>query len=102
SIALRDGKDAHVGQVVMDEFHFYAEADRGWAWQIPILELPQAQFILMSATLRDVSMFEKDLTRRPTRPTSVVRSAPRPVPLSYEYKLSPLTETLTELLETKQ
>ncbi len=102
SIALRDGRSADVGQVVMDEFHFYAEADRGWAWQIPILELPQAQFILMSATLGDVSMFEKDLTRRTGRPTAVVRSATRPVPLSYEYKLTPLTETLTELLETKQ
>ncbi len=64
SIALRDGKDADVGQVVMDEFHFYAEQDRGWAWQIPLLELPQAQFVLMSATLGDVSFFEKDLTRR--------------------------------------
>lgn len=102
SIALRDGKHADVGQVVMDEFHFYAEADRGWAWQIPILELPQAQFILMSATLGDVAMFEKDLTRRTGRPTSVVRSATRPVPLSYEYRLTPLTETLTELLETRQ
>lgn len=102
SIALRDGKHADVGQVVMDEFHFYAEADRGWAWQIPILELPQAQFILMSATLGDVAMFEKDLTRRTGRPTSVVRSATRPVPLSYEYVLTPLTETITELLATKQ
>ncbi|MFF3561774.1 DEAD/DEAH box helicase [Streptomyces sp. NPDC002574] len=102
SIALRDGKDADIGQVVMDEFHFYAEADRGWAWQIPLLELPQAQFLLMSATLGDVSRFEKDLTRRTGRPTTVVRSATRPVPLSYEYKLTPLTETLTELLETRQ
>ncbi|MDX3071499.1 DEAD/DEAH box helicase [Streptomyces sp. MI02-7b] len=102
SIALRDGKDADIGQVVMDEFHFYAEPDRGWAWQIPLLELPQAQFLLMSATLGDVSRFEKDLTRRTGRPTSVVRSATRPVPLSYEYRLTPLTETLTELLETRQ
>ncbi|MEU4112197.1 DUF3516 domain-containing protein [Streptomyces sp. NPDC027717] len=102
SIALRDGKDADIGQVVMDEFHFYAEGDRGWAWQIPLLELPQAQFILMSATLGDVSFFEKDLARRTGRPTAVVRSATRPVPLSYEYRLTPLTETLTELLETRQ
>ena len=102
SIALRDGRHADIGQVVMDEFHFYAEPDRGWAWQIPILELPQAQFILMSATLGDVSMFEKDLTRRTGRPTSVVRSATRPVPLSYEYRLTPITETLTELLDTRQ
>ncbi|MDX3235511.1 DUF3516 domain-containing protein [Streptomyces sp. ME03-5709C] len=102
SIALRDGKDADIGQVVMDEFHFYAEPDRGWAWQIPLLELPQAQFLLMSATLGDVTRFEKDLTRRTGRPTAVVRSATRPVPLSYEYRLTPLTETLTELLETRQ
>ncbi|MEU4893155.1 DUF3516 domain-containing protein [Streptomyces sp. NPDC044780] len=102
SIALRDGKDADIGQVVMDEFHFYAEPDRGWAWQIPLLELEQAQFILMSATLGDVSRFEEDLTRRTGRPTAVVRSATRPVPLSYEYRTTPLTETLTELLETQQ
>ncbi|MEU1626546.1 DUF3516 domain-containing protein [Streptomyces sp. NPDC020096] len=102
SIALRDGRDADVGQVVMDEFHFYAEPDRGWAWQIPLLELPQAQFLLMSATLGDMSRFEEDLTRRTGRPTAVVRSATRPVPLSYEYRTTPMTETLTELLETHQ
>jgi superfamily II RNA helicase len=102
SIALRDGRNADVGQVVMDEFHFYAEPDRGWAWQIPLLELPQAQFLLMSATLGDVARFEEDLTRRTGRPTAVVRSVTRPVPLSYEYRSTPLTETLTELLETRQ
>ncbi|MFG2531157.1 DEAD/DEAH box helicase [Streptomyces sp. NPDC048516] len=102
SIALRDGKDADIGQVVMDEFHFYAEPDRGWAWQIPLLELPQAQFILMSATLGDMARFEEDLTRRTGKPTSVVRSATRPVPLSYEYRTTAMTETLTELLETRQ
>ncbi|MFI9079881.1 DEAD/DEAH box helicase [Streptomyces sioyaensis] len=102
SIALRDGKDADIGQVVMDEFHFYAEPDRGWAWQIPLLELPQAQFVLMSATLGDMSRFEADLTRRTGKPTSLVRSATRPVPLSYEYRTTAMTETLTELLETRQ
>ncbi|MBE9500004.1 DUF3516 domain-containing protein [Streptomyces sp. GKU 257-1] len=102
SIALRDGADADVGQVVMDEFHFYAEPDRGWAWQIPLLELPQAQFVLMSATLGDVSRFKEDLARRTGRSTAVVRSATRPVPLSYEYRTTGLTETLTELLETHQ
>ena len=64
SIALRDGADADVGQVVMDEFHFYADPERGWAWQVPLIELPKAQFVLMSATLGDVSRFEADLTRR--------------------------------------
>lgn len=102
NIALREGADADIGQVVMDEFHFYAEPDRGWAWQVPLLELPQAQFLLMSATLGDVSRFEKDLTRRTGRPTAVVTSAQRPVPLHYQYVRTPLHETLEELLATGQ
>src|SRR5690606_36783845 len=96
NIALREGADADIGQVVMDEFHFYAEPDRGWAWQVPLLELPQAQFLLMSATLGDVSRFEKDLTRRTGRPTAVVTSAQRPVPLHYQYVRTPLHETLEQ------
>ncbi|MFC7387965.1 DEAD/DEAH box helicase [Sphaerisporangium rhizosphaerae] len=101
NIALRDGARADIGQVVMDEFHFYAEPDRGWAWQVPLLELPQVQFVLMSATLGDVTRFETDLTRRTGRETSVVRSATRPVPLYYSYRTTPLHETLEELLSTQ-
>jgi superfamily II RNA helicase len=102
SIALRDGADADVGQVVMDEFHFYADPERGWAWQVPLLELPRAQFLLMSATLGDVSRFEEDLTRRTGRPTAVVSSAERPVPLVFSFAMEPLHETLKELLGTNQ
>jgi superfamily II RNA helicase len=102
SIALREGRLADVGQVVMDEFHFYADPDRGWAWQVPLIELPQAQFVLMSATLGDVSRFELDLSRRTGRATAVVSSADRPVPLVFSYVLTPLHETLTELLDTRQ
>lgn len=102
NLALREGDRADVGQVIMDEFHFYAEPDRGWAWQVPIIELPQAQFILMSATLGDTTRFVDDLTRRTGRPTAVVRSAERPVPLIFSYAMTPLHETLEELLETKQ
>ena len=102
SIALRDGAEADVGQVVMDEFHFYADPDRGWAWQVPLIELPRAQFLLMSATLGDVSRFEADLARRTGRPTAVVCSAERPVPLLFSYVVQPLHETLEELLKTDQ
>jgi superfamily II RNA helicase len=102
NIALRDGADADVGQVVMDEFHFYADPDRGWAWQVPLVELPRAQFLLMSATLGDVTRFEKDLTRRTGRPTAVVRSAARPVPLLFSYVMTALHETVEELLATRQ
>jgi superfamily II RNA helicase len=107
NIALRDGgsaSGADVGQVliVMDEFHFYADPDRGWAWQVPLLELPRAQFVLMSATLGDVTRFETDLTWRTGRPTAVIHSAERPVPLVFSFVLEPLHETLKELLSTNQ
>jgi superfamily II RNA helicase len=102
NVALRDGAAADVGQVVMDEFHFYADPDRGWAWQVPLLELPKAQFILMSATLGDVKRFETDLTWRTGRPTAVIATAERPVPLVFSYVTEPLHETLAELLSTGQ
>jgi superfamily II RNA helicase len=102
NLALREGADADVGQVVMDEFHFYAEPDRGWAWQVPLIELPQAQFILMSATLGDVTRFVGDLSQRTGRTTAVVSNAERPVPLTFEYATTPLHETIEELLTTKQ
>jgi superfamily II RNA helicase len=102
NIALRDGADADAGLVIMDEFHFYTDPDRGWAWQVPLVELPRAQFLLMSATLGDVSRFERDLTRRTGKPTAVVRSAERPVPLLFSYVMTPLHETVEELLATRQ
>src|SRR3954449_9771037 len=64
NLALREGADSPVAMVVMDEFHYYADPDRGWAWQVPLLELPRAQFLLMSATLGDVTRFQAELTRR--------------------------------------
>jgi superfamily II RNA helicase len=102
NIALRHGERADVGQVVMDEFHFYADPERGWAWQVPLIELPQAQFLLMSATLGDVSRFVDDLAQRTGRATAVVSSAERPVPLMFSYAMTPLHETIQELLSTRQ
>jgi hypothetical protein len=100
NIALREGSDADIGQVVMDEFHFYADPQRGWAWQVPLLELPTVQFLLMSATLGDVSFFESDLRRRTGRQVAVVTSAERPVPLTFSYSIEPMHELLDELLST--
>src|SRR5215475_2412037 len=102
NIALRDGADADADLVIMDEFHYYADPERGWAWQVPLLELPKVQFLLMSATLGDVSRFEVDLTHRTGRPTAVVSSAERPVPLAFSFAMEPLHETLKELLATNQ
>ena len=95
-------RDADIGLVVMDEFHFYGDPDRGWAWQVPLLELPKAQFLLMSATLGDVTFLREDLTRRTGRPTALVANAERPVPLHYYYATTPMHETIGDLLDTKQ
>jgi superfamily II RNA helicase len=100
NLALREGDQAPVDQVVMDEFHFYADPDRGWAWQVPLLTLPQAQFVLMSATLGDVRRFRDDLTMRTDRPTAVVTSVDRPVPLDFEFRHTPMHQTIDELLAT--
>ncbi|SEE32185.1 DEAD/DEAH box helicase [Ruania alba] len=98
--ALRTGEDTDAGQVVMDEFHFYADPQRGWAWQVPLLELTSAQFLLMSATLGDVSFFAEDLTRRTGAPVAVIANTERPVPLTFTYSVEPLNELITELLGT--
>ena len=99
NIALREGEEAPVDDVVMDEFHWYADRDRGVAWQAPLLTLPRTRFLLMSATLGDVTFFEQALTRRTGRPTAVVTSSERPVPLEYAYSEEPLAQAVERLVE---
>ena len=100
NIALRDGADAAIDQVVMDEFHYYSEPDRGWAWQVPLLELPKTHFLLMSATLGDTGWLEKDLTERTGRETTLVAGTTRPVPLDFSYVFTPVHETIEEILSS--
>ena len=96
--ALREGGDLDADTVVMDEFHYYADPQRGWAWQVPLLELPRAQMVLMSATLGDVSFFVRDLHERTGREVAVVDDAVRPVPLEMEYAVEPIGELLQRLV----
>jgi superfamily II RNA helicase len=98
NMALREGGQARIHDVVMDEFHFYADRERGVAWQVPLLALAQARFLLMSATLGDTGFFEEALTRLSGRPAVTVRSRERPVPLEYAYVDTPLALTIERLL----
>jgi superfamily II RNA helicase len=98
NIALREGPAANVRDVVMDEFHYYADRERGVAWQVPLLTLPQTRFLLMSATLGDTAFFEEELTRLTRRQTVSVVSTDRPVPLAFEYSELPLAKTLESLV----
>ncbi len=100
NLALREGAEATLGCAVMDEFHWFADPQRGWAWQVPLLELPRTRFVLLSATLGDVTPFQEDLERRTGRPVALVWSATRPVPLVHEYRVETVTDAISELLET--
>jgi superfamily II RNA helicase len=98
NIALCEGSRANVQDVILDEFHYYADRERGGAWQIPLLTLPQTRFLLMSATLGDTSFFETELTQLNSLPTTTVHSTDRPVPLEFEYAQTPLAQTVENLV----
>ncbi len=99
-MALREGAFTDADTVVLDEFHFYADPDRGWAWQVPLLELSKATFLLMSATLGDTRFLREDLTRRTGRPTIVIDDSVRPVPLRYEYRRELLHHVIDDLVRS--
>ncbi len=99
NMALVHGADADIDMCIVDEFHYYSDRDRGTAWQIPLLALSNTRFLLMSATLGDPTPFQERLTKLNRRPTAVVRSFERPVPLDYEYRETPLHETVAHLVQ---
>ncbi len=102
NMALRRGRELAAPYVVMDEFHYYADKERGVAWQVPLLVLPETQFLLMSATLGDTRAIAERLQRDTGREVAHVTSDERPVPLDYEYRETPLHETIDELLLAKK
>jgi superfamily II RNA helicase len=99
NIALRDGDQAAVDYAVLDEFHFFADRERGIAWQIPLLALPRTTFMLMSATLGDTTRFERELDTRTGRSVALVRSSLRPVPLDFSYAEMPIHETIEDIVQ---
>ena len=102
NIALQRGATSDVRAVIMDEFHYYSDAERGYAWQVPLLTMPGTRFLLMSATLGATEFFEKEMTRVTGAQSVTVRSDRRPVPLEFEYSETPLTERIAALLEAKR
>ncbi|HQQ77125.1 MAG TPA: DUF3516 domain-containing protein [Thermoanaerobaculia bacterium] len=102
NMALRMGPALDVPYVVMDEFHYYADKERGVAWQVPLLVLPGTQFLLMSATLGDTRAIAERLEKDTGRAVALVSSDERPVPLDFEYRETPLHETIEDLLAAKK
>jgi superfamily II RNA helicase len=99
NLALREGMRAQVDDVIMDEFHYYSDSSRGVAWQVPLLTLPQARFLLMSATLGETAFFEEVVTNLTGKPTVLIKSEDRPVPLEFEYSETPMEEKVIELVD---
>jgi superfamily II RNA helicase len=99
NLALRHGSDAQVDTAVMDEFHYYSDRDRGWAWQIPLMELQKTQFVLMSATLGPAEFFLNDLETRSSRSAVEVTGSARPVPLEWSYRKTTLLESIRDLIQ---
>lgn len=99
NLALREGSRAQVDEVIMDEFHYYSDRERGVAWQVPLLTLPQSRFLLMSATLGETDFFQKELTELTGSETVLVKSEDRPVPLEFSYSTTALEDQVEELVE---
>ncbi len=99
NMALKSGDGAGMADVIMDEFHYYSDRDRGVAWQIPLLLLAKSRFLLMSATLGNTDFFEAALTKLTGRPTAAIQTTKRPVPLEFDYRQTPLAQTVETLIE---
>lgn len=98
NMALRSGEDVDAPYVIMDEFHYYADRDRGVAWQVPLITLPRTTFLLMSATLGNPAPIAERLAKDTGREVAIVTSDHRPVPLDYEYRETPIHETVEALV----
>ena len=94
--ALATGSSSDVGFACLDEFHYYGDRDRGWAWQVPLLELTHCQMLLASATLGDMTVIEDDLRERSGRQVTEVLSVDRPTPLYHQWRLTPVSESVLD------
>jgi superfamily II RNA helicase len=99
NMALRDAA-GRADYVVMDEFHYYGDRERGAAWQVPLLCLDHTTFLLMSATLGDMRVITEGLNATTGREVAIVSGRIRPVPLEFEYRETPLHETIDDLVKT--
>ena len=96
--SLSEGADLDLQDVVMDEFHYYSDRERGVAWQVPLLTLPQTRFLLMSATIGKTLFFEQALSKLNGKQSVTVTGTVRPVPLEFSYSMNEISTTVQGLV----
>ncbi|MEZ6045644.1 MAG: DEAD/DEAH box helicase [Planctomycetaceae bacterium] len=100
-----DFKD--VSSVVMDEFHSFADRERGIVWELSLTLLPtHIRLLLLSATVGNTAEFLNWLNHSHGRRLQLVQSFDRKVPLRYEWVedqlLSEQLEIMTEGDDTER
>ncbi|CAN5210459.1 DEAD/DEAH box helicase [soil metagenome] len=86
----------HVSAVVMDEFHNFADPERGIVWELSLNMLPKhIRLLLLSATVGNAPEFINWLDRCHGRTLELVEGRERKVPLTYHWKAD---EFLNDLL----
>ena len=77
---------SHVSAVVMDEFHNFADLQRGIVWELALgLLPPHVRLLLLSATVGNSSEFVSWLERSHDRKVEVVEGKDRKVPLTFAW-----------------
>ncbi len=77
---------SRVGAVVMDEFHNFADVQRGIVWELALGLLPgHVRLLLLSATVGNAPEFLSWLERCHHRKLELVEGKERKVPLSFRY-----------------
>jgi len=76
----------NVAAVVMDEFHSFADIERGIVWELSLALLPKpVRLLLLSATVGNAGEFLAWLERCHGRKLELVESKDRKVPLTYHW-----------------
>ncbi len=77
---------SNVSAVVMDEFHNFADPERGIVWELALGLLPaHVRLLLLSATVGNAFEFRQWLQAAHNRSIELVQSSERKVPLQYQW-----------------
>ena len=92
-----------VGCIIFDEVHYINDADRGNVWEQSIMYIPtHIQLIMLSATLNQPEKFGKWIESVQHKPTKIISTTHRVVPLSFNIYYSMSQGLVKKLPKDKQ